>query len=233
MGTQTCVVLAGGLGTRLRGAVPDLPKCLAPVGDRPFLQLQLHALQALGVQRFVLSLGHMADKVLQAKTGFGLVVPVDSVVERQALGTGGAVLFAMRESGVEEALVVNGDTFLEADLSAMLQPLDAAGGELFRMATIAVDDRARYGGVKLEGGTVTGFEEKGHQGPGLINAGLYRVHLDAFGGRGSGEPFSMETAVMPGLLPGGHLRGTVLDGSFIDIGIPADYQRFCERHTRR
>lgn len=229
---QTCVVLAGGLGTRLRSAVPDLPKCLAPVGDRPFLQLQLQELQAQGVQRFVLALGHMADKVLQAATGFGLAVPIDSVVERQALGTGGAVLFAMRESGVEEALVVNGDTFLQADLSAMLQPLDVTGGELFRMATIAVDDRARYGGVKLEGANVSGFEEKGHQGPGLINAGLYRVHLGAFGGRDSGDPFSMETAVMPGLVSGGHLRGTVLDGSFIDIGIPSDYQRFCERFAR-
>lgn len=228
--TQPCVVLAGGLGTRLKAAVPDLPKCLAPVGSRPFLEIQLQALAQQGFDRFVLSLGHQADLVQAAVRRFRVDAAMDCIVEASPLGTGGAVAFAMREAGLAEAAVVNGDTFLEADLAAMLAPLDVAGGERLRMATIAVPDRARFGGVALEGPTVTAFVEKGRSGPGLINAGLYRVHQRAFDGFAPGTAFSMETQVMPALLPHRALHAAALQGRFIDIGVPEDYHRFCREH---
>jgi len=227
---QACVVLAGGLGTRLKSAVPDLPKCLAPVGARPFLEIQLQALAKQGFDRFVLSLGHQADLVQAAVRHFRVDAALDCIVETSPLGTGGAVAFAMREAGLAEAAVVNGDTFLDADLSAMLAPLQVAGGERFRMATIAVPDRARFGGVALAGTVVTAFVEKGQGGPGLINAGLYRVHASAFDGFAPGTAFSMETQVMPALLPRRALHAATLQGSFIDIGVPEDYRRFCADH---
>lgn len=226
--TTTCIVLAGGLGTRLRSAVPDLPKCLAPVGKRPFLEIQLQALAAQGVDHFVLSLGHMAGAVQDAARRFRVDARIETVVEAQPLGTGGAVLHAMAEAGLDDALVANGDTFLEASLAAMLTPLRA--GERFRMAAIAVPDRARYGGVELQGSRVSAFIEKGRQGPGLINAGLYRVQRAAFDGFERGVAVSMETQVMPALLAPGTLHAAVLDGSFIDIGVPEDYWRFCAEH---
>ncbi len=228
--TTACVVLAGGLGTRLRAAVPDLPKCLAPVGGRPFLEIQLQALARQGFGRFVLSLGHQADLVQAAVRAFRVDATIECIVEAAPLGTGGAVTHAMREAGLAEAAVVNGDTFIDAPLAAMLRPLDVAGGERFRMATIAVPDRARFGGVALEGDVVTAFVEKGQGGPGLINAGLYRVHASVFEGLAPGAAFSMETVTMPALLPRRALRAAVLEGRFIDIGVPEDYRRFCAEH---
>lgn len=233
MTRPACVVLAGGLGTRLRSAVPDLPKCLAPVGGRPFLELQLQALAAQGVGRFVLSLGYMADAVTDAVSRFEVSVPVDCITERQPLGTGGATLHVLHEAGLDEALVVNGDTFIEADLAPMMPALALTAGETARMAAVAVDDRARYGGVDLDGGAVQAFVEKGRRGPGLINAGLYRLHRSAFQGFTPGDAFSIETQVMPALLPARALRAAVLDGEFIDIGVPEDYWRFCDRHGGR
>ena len=88
---QVCVVLAGGLGTRLRSVLADRPKCLAPVGAQPFLLLLMRHLAAAGVGRFVLSLGHLAPQVLDAVRGFDLGVPVQAVVEPHALGTGGGL----------------------------------------------------------------------------------------------------------------------------------------------
>jgi len=227
---QPCIVLAGGLGTRLRSAVPDLPKCLAPVGGRAFLELQLQALAAQGFDRFVLSLGHMAGAVQEAVRGFRVAAAIDCVVEAQPLGTGGAVLHAMHEAAVDEAAVINGDTFIEADLQPMLVPLAAGSGERARMAVVEVEDRARYGGVELDGPVVRAFVEKGRRGPGLINAGLYRLHRSAFDGFARGSAFSIETQVMPALLPKAALYAARLHGEFIDIGVPEDYHRFCERH---
>jgi len=226
-----CVVLAGGLVTRLRAAVPDLPKCLAPVGGQPFLDLQLTALRRQGVDRFVLSLGYLAETVREAASRFQAAEAVTCVVESHALGTGGAILHVMNATGLEEALVINGDTFIEADLALMMAPLDLLGGELARMAAVQVADRARYGGVELSGTAVCAFVEKGRQGAGLINAGLYRLHRSVFGAFQAGQAFSLETQVMPGLLQQAALRAAVLDGEFIDIGVPEDYYAFCSRHA--
>lgn len=232
MTTLPCVVLAGGLGTRLRSAVPDLPKCLAPVGGRPFLEIQMRTLAAQGVDRFVLSLGHMAASVQAAVRAFDVPAEIGCIVETQPLGTGGAVLHVFHEAGLDEALVVNGDTDITADLAPMRQPLDTPAGERARMAVVQVADRARYGGVELDGAVVGRFVEKGHHGPGLINAGLYRLHATAFEGFGRGTAFSMESDVMPRLFPQRALHAVVLDGEFIDIGVPEDYHRYCARHAR-
>lgn len=225
--TQTCVVLAGGLGTRLRSAVLDLPKCLAPVGARAFLEIQLQALAAQGFNHFVLSLGYMAAAVQEAARRFRVAAQIDCVVEEEPLGTGGAVAAAMREAGLTETAVVNGDTYIDADLSAMLEPLRLAEGETMRIAVIAVEDRARYGGVELDGSRVSAFVEKGRTGPGPINAGLYRMHESAFADRAPGEAFSMETVILPKLMAARELRAATLYGQFIDIGVPEDYRRFC------
>ncbi len=229
--TTPCIVLAGGLGTRLRSAVPDVPKCLAPVDGRPFLEWQLRSLARRGIDRFVLALGHGADQVREALDApWARELTIDHVVEREALGTGGATRFAMEQTGLEEALVVNGDTFLGGGLAAMLAPLDVANGELMRIATVHVEDRSRFGGVVVDtAARVVAFVEKGHTGAGLINAGLYRVNAAAFGAAGS-SAFSMETFVMPRLIEQGALSARELAGPFIDIGVPVDYQLFVERH---
>jgi D-glycero-alpha-D-manno-heptose 1-phosphate guanylyltransferase len=227
-----CVVLAGGLGTRLRSVVADRPKCLSPVGDRSFLRIQLESLAARGIDRFVLSLGHMAEAVIDAlPTLAAAAMQVDFLVEPQPLGTGGALLYAMDRLGLDEVLAANGDTFVDADLHALLRPLDRDVGESMRVAAVAVDDRARYGGLALDGSRIGGFVEKGSPGPGWINAGLYRLGRGAFDGLRPGTAFSLESAVMPALAAQGRLHVARLSGSFIDIGVPDDYHRFCSERS--
>lgn len=228
--STTCVILAGGLGTRLRSAVPDLPKCLAPIGGRPFLGWQLHSLAKRGVQRFVLALGHGADQVLASiKQPWASGLSIQVVIENGQLGTGGAARFAMEEAGLEEALIANGDTFLGGSLQVMLVPLSILDAEFMRIATVRVSDRARFGGVVVDGvQCVTEFLEKGRSDAGLINAGLYRIHRRIFEGE-TADGFSIETQVMPRLAAQGTLQARELTGPFIDIGIPDDYRLFDSR----
>jgi D-glycero-alpha-D-manno-heptose 1-phosphate guanylyltransferase len=227
--TNTCIVLAGGLGTRLRGAVPDLPKCLAPIAGRPFLEWQLRSLAQRGISHFVLALGHGSEQVRDSLTqAWTSGLSIEYVIEREALGTGGATRFAMNEAGLHEALVVNGDTYLGGDLAPMLSAIDSLSGERMRIATIRVDDRTRFGGVAVDPlHRVTAFLEKGQTGAGVINAGLYRIHRSALENEAPGT-FSMETLVMPKLAAGLALQARELTGPFIDIGIPADYRLFSD-----
>jgi len=229
---SVCIVLAGGLGTRLRSVLADRPKCLAPIGSRPFLALQLEMLATRGIQRFVLSLGHLAPMVQRAIVPLQSRLRIDTVIEPEPLGTGGAILYAMHQAGIDECMVTNGDTWLDADLSGLIAPLNAAAHEKLRMGCTVVADRSRYGGVAFEGsGLVAGFLPKGAEGSGPINAGFYRVHRSAFDTWSAGSSFSLELDVLPSLVAAGCVSATPLDGGFIDIGVPEALRRFCERHA--
>src|SRR3974390_1863128 len=163
---STCVILAGGLGTRLRDKVPDLPKCLAPVGRRPFLEIQIESFMRSGITDFVLALGFLADRVERAVEEFTLRARIRTAVERQPLGTGGAIAFAMDAFRLSEALVANGDTYFDGDISGMLPMLEVSRGESLRMATVSVADRQRFGGIEVDAtGCVTSFTEKKGLGP--------------------------------------------------------------------
>lgn len=225
-----CIVLAGGLGTRLRDTVGDVPKCLAPVGAQTFLDIQLATLWAAGVGRVVLSLGHQAGQVVALVRTRHAQRPVQWVIEPKPLGTGGAIAHVMDTMGIDEALVANGDTHLDGDLSAMLSPLERARGEIFRMALVKVQDRSRFGGVETDAlGRVVGFLEKGRSDAGAINAGMYRLARAALPAAGAGA-YSLEADVLPDLVLRGAAWAREVDGRFIDIGVPEDYFRFCAGH---
>ena len=228
MGT-TCIILAGGLGTRLKQAVPDKPKCLAPVGIYSFLDIQLHLLRAQGITDFILSLGYMADLVCKEIEHLKNNFSIRYVIERQALGTGGATLFAMDTFQIDEALITNGDTFLNGNLVALLTPLELKKGELCKMAVVKVPDISRFGEIKMENGTVRSFAEKGGSGPGLINAGFYRANKQAFEKYGfrAGDTFSFESNLMPQLAKNSEVAAAIIEGDFTDIGVPEDYHKFC------
>ncbi len=227
---QSCIVLAGGLGTRLRSVVGDLPKGLAPVGRRTFLELQIDALLAAGIDEVILSLGYQADVVVRALERTLATRPVRHVIEPSPLGTGGALAHVMDTLALDEALAANGDTYLSCDLAGMLAPLQRGRGELFRMATLQVPDRSRYGGVRVGAqGQVEGFSEKGTPGPGAISVGFYRLCRESLPAAGS-RACSLETEVLPALVARGAVSALPLQGDFIDIGVPADYHRFCQQY---
>ena len=230
MSQQSCVILAGGLGTRLRSVVADVPKCLAPVRGRPFLHWQIESLRSRGVDHFVLALGHGASMVKDAMRDFAPDLALDCFTEPRALGTGGAIAFALDAGGLAEALVANGDTYLGGDLAQMLAPIDDASGERLRIAVTGVPDRGRFGGVEVSStGRVERFVEKGTHAPGRINAGLYRVRRAALP-PGHDQSYSLESEVFPALAARGELSAVDLAGPFIDIGVPEDYGRYCDDH---
>jgi D-glycero-alpha-D-manno-heptose 1-phosphate guanylyltransferase len=223
-----CIILAGGLGTRLRAMVGSVPKCLAPVRGRPFLHWQIASLRARGVQRFLLSLGHGAEQVVAAAAALPEPHHIACVTEPQPLGTGGAIAFAMDAHGLTDVLVANGDSFVGGSLQPLLAPLRAA--EQLRLAAVPVPERARFGGLQPDSqGRVLQFLEKGTQGPGLINAGLYRLQRSALP-VGGGLSYSLEAECFPALVGRAALYATELAGPFIDIGVPEDYQRYEREH---
>jgi D-glycero-alpha-D-manno-heptose 1-phosphate guanylyltransferase len=200
---------------------------LAPIAGQPFLRWQLESLAQRGVEHFVLSLGNGSDQVLEAiQDSWAKDLKIECVIEDEALGTGGATHFAMMKSNLNEALIVNGDTFLGGCLDDMYSPLDFENGELMRIATVNVQDRSRFGGVEVDQEDhVVNFLEKGQTGPGQINAGLYRIGIESFADQYD-SVFSLETIIMPRLMVGRSLQARELAGPFIDIGVPDDYYLF-------
>jgi len=224
MPADEAIVLVGGLGTRLRGIVDDVPKPLAPVAGRPFLAWVLDALSAGGLRRVILAAGHMADVVERTIGKRWNDMDVVVVVEPEALGTGGAVRFAARALLGDATHVVNADTFLRYDpraLEAATRALDASMG----IALAHVPDVARYGAVDVRDGRVVAFHEKGGQGPGRINAGCYFLGPDALAALPDKAVFSFERDVLPVLAARGAIAAFDDTRDFIDIGVPDDFAR--------
>ncbi|HRA55107.1 MAG: SIS domain-containing protein [Anaerolineae bacterium] len=221
------VILAGGLGTRLRGVVDDRPKPMALVHGRPFLERLLAAFRAQGFTRALICAGYRAE-MIQAHFGeggaIGMTLSYSLEPEGALLGTAGALRHAapLLEPTF---MLVNGDTYLEADLAAFSER--CAPGEGCTVGLIRVPDAGRYGAVELAAdGAITRFAEKSSAAEGLINAGVYvvdRAVLDDFPNL---SPLSLERDVFPGLASRGMLRGVILDGTMIDIGTPDSYAAF-------
>lgn len=225
MAVSEVIVLAGGLGTRLRASVPDLPKPLAPVAGRPFLAwlLDMHAAQ--GVRKVILAVGYRAGQIRSAIGPRWQGMDVAYSEENEPLGTGGAVTLAMGHVAGDRFHVVNGDTFLRYGLAGLEQAV-AATGVGIGMALAKVADVGRYGAVKRDAaGRVTGFREKGGAGEGLINAGSYFIAdpglLTVIGER----RYSFETEVLQPAAVHGQVAGWSETRDFIDIGVPEDYAR--------
>lgn len=217
------IVLAGGFGTRLRQMVPDLPKPMAPIAGRPFLEILLKALSKKGFTRVVLSLGYLSEKISGYFGDRYANLELEYVVETSPLGTGGAVRLAMTRCQEEHVFVFNGDTYLDLDIDGVEQLWQKNRHPI--IVGREVDDTARYGRLETDGLRVSGFAEKGAAGAGLINAGCYVLNqgqLDAFALH---TPFSLETDYLAAVLAKQPFDLFATSGHFIDIGVPEDFAR--------
>lgn len=217
------IVLAGGFGTRLRSMVPDLPKPMAPVAGRPFLEILLNNLAHKGIHKVVLSLGYKADTITGhfGETYAGMQLTY--TLEDEPLGTGGAVRLAMTESSADHVYVFNGDSFVDLELDAVENLWRANHHPI--IVGIETPDTSRYGRLLTERGRLAGFAEKGIGGAGLINAGCYvlnRGQLDAYP---PGKAFSLEADYFATAIRKEPFDVFVTAGHFIDIGVPEDYAR--------
>jgi D-glycero-alpha-D-manno-heptose 1-phosphate guanylyltransferase len=218
------IILAGGLGTRLRSVIPDLPKPMAPVAGRPFLAWVLDRLADAGFRRVVLAVGYRHEAIRDhfgtAYRGIGLAYSVEEV----PLGTGGAMRLALGHITESPVFVLNGDTYLEVDYAAMLAA-HVANGVGLTVAVARVADVSRYGSLSIGDDRILAFLEKGSQGPGYINAGVYlmaRGILDAFP---IGTSLSFENELLVPRVAQLRPLAFRADGLFIDIGVPEDYER--------
>ena len=231
MAADEAIVLAGGLGTRLRAVVSDLPKPLAPVAGRPFLAWLLDRLAANGLRRTILACGYMAEAVRDAIGDAWQGMEIAYSVEGEPLGTGGAIRLAAARLQGDAVHVLNGDTWLEYAPHALEAAARAAGAPL-GIALARVDDVARYGAVAVAQGRVAAFHEKGGHGPGWINAGCYFLDAPALSALPAGA-FSFEAAVLEPRAAAGEVAAFTATAGFIDIGVPDDYalarRRFAER----
>ncbi|HWR31947.1 MAG TPA: HAD-IIIA family hydrolase [Chitinophagaceae bacterium] len=222
---KEAIILAGGLGTRLRDAVPGLPKCMAPVAGRPFLFHVINYLRSQGVEKFIFSLGYQHEIIQGYLDNQFSTLPFKCSIEDEPLGTGGAILLACSISKDENIAVVNGDTLFKADLRQAF---------LFHNHNIAactillkpMRNFDRYGVVELsEDNLVKSFKEKQAYETGNINGGTYLLNKQKFLDEEFPSKFSFEKDYLEKFYQQRRIFGLVQDEYFIDIGIPEDYNR--------
>jgi len=220
-----CIILAGGLGTRLRSAVPDMPKCMAPVAGHPFLKHVIDYLLKEGVTKFIFSLGYMHEAI---ETFLEMNYPqlqYQIALEKEPLGTGGAIYLACQYATEKNVLVLNGDTMFKAHLETMMS-FHIQHHASCSLALKPMHNFDRYGVVEInQENCIQSFKEKQHYESGLINGGIYALNVADFVSIPFPEKFSFEKDYLEKYFSSQKMMGIVQDEYFIDIGIPEDFER--------
>ena len=223
----TAVVLAGGLGTRLRSAVPNMPKPMAPLDGRPFLACLMDYWISQGVNHFVVSVGYMKEVIMDYFGSSYRSIPIAYAIEETPLGTGGGLLLAA-QGIMEPFLVLNGDTFFEVDLAKLLKFHTKSASD-WTFSLFRTSDFGRYMGMEVsENGKIISLKMDSEAQNRLANGGAYLVSPSSLEKSGfkAGEKFSLEDELLPALMSQEcNLFGIEFNDSFIDIGIPQDYLR--------
>lgn len=219
-----CIILAGGLGTRLSGVVSDVPKCMAPVAGAPFLSHILHYLEQQFVDHVILSLGYKSDVVIEYLRQKAFTFKTSWVLEQEPLGTGGGIRRALMKSKEQQVFILNGDTMFAVDLRAMRQAFDPCYKAMLALKPMARFER--YGAVQTDAaGSITAFGEKQFREEGLINGGVYLLNKEREDLAAFPEKFSFEKDFLEPEAGKASLQGFTSDTYFIDIGIPEDYYK--------
>jgi len=216
------IILAGGLGQRLKEVVPDLPKPMAPINGRPFLEFIVLQLRAFSIFNIIISIGYKGD-VIKRYFGDGSkwCVNIKYSEETEPLGTGGAVKHAGDKIKGSDFIVINGDTYLELDFHSFIN-FHRDHKAVATIAIITVEDDARYGHVLInKESEIVKFDEKGRTGVGLINGGVYCLRQEVITLIPDGIS-SIEYNLFPKILGKG-LYGFHTQGKFIDIGTPESF----------
>jgi NDP-sugar pyrophosphorylase family protein len=233
------LILAGGLGTRLRTIAQDVPKPMVPVHGKPFLEHQLEQLKAQGFEDLVFCVSYLAEHIREHfGNGDRWGVQIAYATENQLLGTAGAIKNAHRY--IEDAfLVLNGDSFLEIDFLTMVRShrcrQQADSRVIGTVAVVATEDATSYGALELAAdGRILAFREKQVDGPGWINSGAYVLEPTVLATIPTGRATSIERDIFPTIVElGYHLFSHPLQGFFVDIGTPEGYRRFCQYTEER
>ncbi len=222
---REAIILAGGLGTRLRSAVPDLPKCMASVAGKPFISFVIDYYKTQGIEKFIFSLGYKHEVIEQFLDEQYGDLSKQYVIEQEPLGTGGAILLACTKATEKDVLILNGDTLFNIDLSALASFHNSRHAHC-TLSLKPMQQFDRYGVVELNGDqSVKNFKEKQYYETGLINGGVYALQVNALLSESLPEKFSFEKDYLETFYAQRPMFGIIQDAYFIDIGIPADYEK--------
>lgn len=221
---HTAIILVGGLGTRLRPVISDLPKALAPVNNRPFLFYVFDYLLTQNIQKVILCTGYLHEKVYEIIGNSYKRISITYSVENEPLGTGGAVKKACPKIIEETFFLLNGDTLFTVNLKTLAQKHYQNKSDL-TIALREVSDASRYGRIVRKGSRIIGFMEKGVAGAGEINGGIYVIEKKMCEHFPAASSFSFEKDFLEKNVNTLNCNGVVSDSYFIDIGIPDDYIR--------
>jgi D-glycero-alpha-D-manno-heptose 1-phosphate guanylyltransferase len=222
---KEAIILAGGLGTRLQSVVADLPKCMAPVNNKPFLTYVINYLLSEGITHFIFSLGYKSEAITAFLQKDFPSLSYTIAVEEEPLGTGGAVKKALATAKDNDVLIANGDTLFKANID-LLANAYAAGKACCTLSLKPMKNFSRYGVVEMdEFGIIKNFKEKQFYESGLINGGVYAINKNKFFTENLPDKFSFETDYLEKFYKTRRMSGVIQDGYFIDIGIPEDYAR--------
>jgi D-glycero-alpha-D-manno-heptose 1-phosphate guanylyltransferase len=220
------IILAGGLGTRLKELVPDVPKSMASVNGRPFLEYLLNYLSGQEIHRVVLSVGYLNDSIQSYFKDHYKNIRISYAVEEEPLGTGGGIVNAMKEVESDRVVILNGDSIFRVDLKA-LESLHEISNADITIALRYLEDTSRYGSVSIDPmKKIVGFsEKKDNAGPGFINGGIYLVDKGFFSSNEFPRKFSIEKDCFEKYYSNSGFFGFPARGYFLDIGIPEDYMK--------
>lgn len=219
------VILAGGLGTRLRGTVSDRPKSMALVRGKPFLEYQIQFLKKNDICDIVLSTGYMSEKI-EGYFGTGKNgISIRYAKEKELLGTGGAIKNSL-DMLDEKFLVLNGDSMFLVDVNSMIKFHSDNNADL-TVALAKTDDKSRFGNVVInEKSQIVEFIEKKNSAGDLINGGIYCFEKNRFKWNNFPNVFSIEKEFFPQVVEQNSVFGFVSKSYFVDIGTPEDYAKF-------
>lgn len=223
---KEAIILAGGLGIRLNDVVKDVPKSMAPVNGKPFLDYQLDYLDVFGIQRIILSVGYLREQIIDHYGNKYNDITIDYAIEEEPLGTGGGLKLAMKMAEGPLVYVLNGDTFYYIDYHKLLDIHRAKESKL-SIVLREVEDTSRYGCIERnENRQITGFFEKNQSsGKGFINGGVYIINKRFFDGQNLPDKFSLEKDFFEKIYKTEKIYGILCRQYFIDIGIPEDYKK--------
>lgn len=225
MQAKEAIILSGGLGTRLRSIVSDLPKCMAPVAGQPFLKHVIRYFLSKGIERFIFSLGYQHNVIEDFLNSEFSTLTYQCSIEEEPLGTGGAIQLACKRATESDVVVVNGDSLFKADLQKTFSIHQESHAECTLLLK-PMKNFDRYGVVELNNDCiVTNFREKKFYKTGDINAGIYILHVENFLDKEFPEKFSFEKDYLEKSFITNTIFGDIQDRYFIDIGIPDDYER--------
>jgi D-glycero-alpha-D-manno-heptose 1-phosphate guanylyltransferase len=221
--TNEAIILAGGLGTRLKHVINDIPKPMAPINNKPFLEYLLNYLIIQGLNKFILSVCYKNDIIINHFGNNFKNCEIIYAIENEPLGTGGAIVNALNFVTGENVFIVNGDTFFAINFNELFNNFRDKNADI-DIALRKMEKFSRYGSVKLDSkNKIIGFEEKKYKEHGYINGGVCVLKKKIF--KNMPDKFLFEKDFLEKYYKKHEFYGLEFNDYFIDIGIPEDYEK--------